>query len=175
MRKVWNFVTTFILVVMIVFIGTIYLPKFIGYEPMVVLSGSMEPTYHTGSLLYVKHADQADIEVGDAITFYIDDNTLVTHRVVDIDEDNSTYSTKGDANKVADNNSVSYGDILGKPVFNIPKLGYLAQKLSGISGKIIYGTVIVVVVILMFMGDVVFSDKKEDQGEIDDDIKEIQD
>lgn len=175
MRKVWNLVTTLILAVMILIIGVIYLPKFIGFEPMVVLSGSMEPTYHTGSLLYIKHVDQTDIEVGDVITFYIDVDTLVTHRVIDIDAENSTYSTKGDANEIADNNAVSYGDILGEPVFNIPKLGYLAQKLSGISGKIIYGTVVVVVLILMFLGDIVFSNKKEDQEEIDDDIKEIQD
>ncbi len=174
MKKVWNFVTTIVLVIMILIIGVIYIPKFVGYEPMVVLSGSMEPTYHTGSLLYVKEVDESDIKVGDAITFYIDDDTLVTHRVVSIDSDNSTYSTKGDANEVADNNAVSYENVLGKPIFNIPQLGYLAQKLSSLSGKIIYGTILIVVLILMFMGDLIFSEKKESEGECDEENKNVQ-
>ena len=36
------------------------------------------------------------------ITFYLDDNTLVTHRVVEIDKKNQTYTTKGDANEKED-------------------------------------------------------------------------
>ena len=54
MKKVWNFVTTAILIVLLLGIAIMYIPKIFGIQPMIVLSGSMEPTYHVGSLLYKK-------------------------------------------------------------------------------------------------------------------------
>lgn len=164
LKKIWNFVTTIILVVMLLLIAVIFVPKFFGIEPMIVLSGSMEPTYHVGSLLYVKE-DTSDIKVGDAITFYVDEDTLVTHRVVSINEADKTYTTQGDANQVSDANAVRWSDVLGKPVFDIPWLGYLADKLSSTSGKIIYITVIVVVTILMFMGDLIGEHENEKENQ----------
>ena len=45
----------------------------------------MEPTYHVGSLLYVKKIAPEAVQVGDPITFVLDENlTVVTHRVVEI-------------------------------------------------------------------------------------------
>ena len=164
MKKVWNFVTTVVLVVLLAFIAIMYVPKIFGIEPMIVLSGSMEPTYHVGSLLYVKEADTDKVEVGDPITFYLDESTLVKHRVVDIDEKNRTYTTKGDANNAEDGTPVSFDQVLGIPVFNIPQAGYLADKVSQTSGKIIYIVVIIVDLILMFMGDLIWSDEKEKDG-----------
>lgn len=115
MKKVWNFVTTAILIVLLLGIAIMYIPKIFGIQPMIVLSGSMEPTYHVGSLLYIKNADANEIAVGDPITFYLDDNTLVTHRVVEIDKKNQTYTTKGDANEKEDGSPVSFDKVLGKP------------------------------------------------------------
>ena len=82
MKKVWNFTTTAVLIVLLAFIAIMYVPKLVGIEPMIVLSGSMEPAYSVGSLLYVRHMDASSIKAGDPVTFYLDDNTLVTHRVV---------------------------------------------------------------------------------------------
>lgn len=164
MKKVWNFVTTTVLVIMLLVIAVMFVPKFFGIQPMIVLSGSMEPTYHVGSLLYVKD-NTDDIKVGDAITFYVDEDTLVTHRVIGVDEENETYTTQGDANAIADGSAVSKSNVVGVPIFNIPKLGYLADKLSATSGKIIYITIIVVVTILMFMGDLIWSGNAEDSKE----------
>lgn len=166
-KKIWDFVTTTALVVMILLVGVIYVPKFFGVNPMIVLSGSMEPTYHVGSLLYVQNIEPEKVKVDDPITFYIDETTLVTHRVVDIDKEARTYTTKGDNNDIVDGSPVSFDNIMGKAVFNIPKLGYLADKLSAPAGKILYGTVAVVLIILIFMGDVLFSskDKKEEKIE----------
>ena len=58
-----------------------------GLKTYKVLSGSMEPEYHVGSVVYVEKSSIDDIEVGDVITFYINDNTVVTHRVIDKDND----------------------------------------------------------------------------------------
>ena len=165
MKKVWNFVTTAILIVLLLGIAIMYIPKIFGIQPMIVLSGSMEPTYHVGSLLYIKNADANEIAVGDPITFYLDDNTLVTHRVVEIDKKNQTYTTKGDANEKEDGSPVSFDKVLGKPVFNIPQLGYLADKISQTSGKIIYVVAIIVDVILMYMGDLIWSTEQSKNEE----------
>ena len=156
MKKVWNVITTVLLVLMIAVAAVIYVPKLLGVEPMIVLSGSMEPTYHVGSLLYVKDVDPETIEVGDAITFQLGDS-VVTHRVIEINDTDRTFTTQGDANNVADGAPVGFDQVIGRPVFNIPLLGYLANKLSSTTGKIIYITAIVVVLILMYMGDVIWS------------------
>lgn len=165
MKKVWNFVTTAILILMLAFIAVMYVPKFFGVEPMIVLSGSMEPAYPVGSLLYIRHTDSSDIQKGDAITFYLDEDTLVTHRVVDVDKENKVYTTKGDANNTEDGGKVSFDQVRGKPVYCIPKAGYLADKVSQPTGKILYIVAIVVDVILMFMGDLIWSEKEKDVSE----------
>ena len=173
MRKVWNFVTTTALIALLAVVAAIYVPKFVGINPLIVLSGSMEPTYHVGSLLYVKDADTDEIKVGDAITFYLDDNeTLVTHRVIEVDENNKAFKTQGDANEVEDGNAVPAENVLGVPVFNIPKLGFVADKISKTSGKIIYVTVIVAVLILMLMGDVIWSDDKKAKETENEDVNQ---
>lgn len=166
-KKIWNFITTAILIVMLILVACLYIPKFFGISPLIVLSGSMEPEYPIGSLLYVNQHNLDDIKIGDAITFYIDESTLVTHRVVGIDESSCTYITKGDANEVNDGSPVSFDDVLGVPIMNIPKLGGVADWLSHKSGKIIYVTAIIVVTILMFMGDIIWSDDNEKENEND--------
>ena len=54
MKKVWNFVTTAILIVLLLGIAIMYIPKIFGIQPMIVLSGSMEPTYHGIASIYKK-------------------------------------------------------------------------------------------------------------------------
>lgn len=74
--------------------------RLVGLNTYVVLSGSMEPTYHTGSLLYVKSVDPQDLRVGDPITFMLNEDTVATHRIIEIlpDEEDSSvlrFRTQG--------------------------------------------------------------------------------
>ena len=50
MRKVFSIITSIILLILILIIGILFVPKLFGIQPMVVVSGSMEPTYKIGSL-----------------------------------------------------------------------------------------------------------------------------
>ena len=77
-------------------------PMIAGYKPVVVLSGSMEPTYHVGSVIYYKHTAFANIQVGDTITFRAGTDGMVTHRVTSKSELSRTFTTKGDANPSED-------------------------------------------------------------------------
>lgn len=158
MRKLWNFITTSILISMLILIVLLFLPRLFQIQPLVVLSGSMEPNYQAGSLLYIKKVPASQIEVGDTITFKLGQHNLATHRVVSIHKKEQTFTTKGDANENADAADIPFEDLVGKPVLHIPKLGYLAKELSSVSGKIIYITVILAVIMLMFLSDMIWSE-----------------
>ncbi len=89
-----------------------------------VLSGSMEPKIHTGSIVVVIPAK--NYKIGDVITFFEKDKEItVTHRIKDIRkiDGQDVFITKGDANETEDNYPVAKNDVIGKVVFSIPLLG----------------------------------------------------
>lgn len=112
--------------------------RVIGLTPYTVLSGSMEPTYRVGSLIYVREIDASDIEVGTPITFTVSGGAMVaTHRVHELTviDGETQYITKGDANDVVDP-PVRYENVIGSPVFSIPYLGYFSSWLQSGAGVI---------------------------------------
>ena len=76
------------------------IPMIFKYTPVVVLSGSMEPTFKVGSVIYYKPIPLEQLKAGDVITFEMKQGTLVSHRIVSID--GNLIETKGDANEIAD-------------------------------------------------------------------------
>ena len=92
-------------------------PMVAGYSALVVLSGSMEPTIMTGEVIVI-HA-QENYEIKDILT-YRDSGVLVTHRIVD--ETETTYTTRGDANNT-DDPPIKKSQAVGKTIFHIPYLG----------------------------------------------------
>lgn len=103
------------------------LPMLFGYKPLVVLSGSMEPTYKVGAIIYYESFDE--IKKDDVIVFSNSDDSFVTHRVVELKDDK--YVTKGDANESVDAELVEVHNIKGKAIkFNIPYLGYYVQYVN---------------------------------------------
>jgi signal peptidase I len=90
----------------------------------VVSSGSMEPAIKTGSLVYV--SPQTNYQLRDIVTFYPSDSkkTTVTHRIVAIN--NGYIKTAGDANNQAETSLTPTSQIVGKVIFSIPLIGYLA-------------------------------------------------
>ena len=86
LRKLWSVITTLLVAVMVILAVLLVGVRVVGLTPYAVLSGSMEPTYHVGALIYVKDVDPADITVGMPITFIVNEDLLLaTHRVVDIE------------------------------------------------------------------------------------------
>ncbi|MEG0328864.1 MAG: signal peptidase I [Longicatena sp.] len=162
-KKIMNVITSLLMVVMVLFVCIFFAPKLFGIKPLAVLSGSMEPAYHVGSLVFVKETKPADIKVGDAITFKIGTgDTVVTHRVIEIDKENNAFKTKGDNNNVADGGSVAYNNVMGKAFsFSIPLLGYLAVYMSSKAGLIVIVSVIVGIVVLSYLPDLLNKNKKK--------------
>jgi len=115
----WTIVAIF--TVIIVFFSYGYL----GVEPTVIYSGSMRPEFDVGDMVIVDDIKIQDIKENDVIQF-IRDNATVLHRVIDIYEENggSYFIVKGDANDKPDSEPVFEGQITGKAIFTIPKIGW---------------------------------------------------
>lgn len=117
--------------------------RFCGFTPYAVVSGSMEPTYKTGSIVFVKDIPVKNIQTGDTISFVLDEDlTVATHRVISISDNGEYFYTKGDANKTADPSPVYYKNIIGKVSFSIPLLGYFSIWATSIYGQIFFGCLI---------------------------------
>lgn len=103
-------------------------PQIFGYQLKTVLSGSMEPTFQTGSIIAVKPVqDPSTIKVNDIITFTQQDESLVTHRVIDVIQngDYLMFQTKGDHNESPDSQLVLAENVRAIYTgFTIPFVGY---------------------------------------------------
>lgn len=168
LKKIWNTVTTILVAVVVMAAVMLVGARLIGLQVFTVLSGSMEPTYHTGSLIYVKDSEPFTLEAGDVITFMLDENTVATHRITEVvpDETNSSvvrFRTKGDANDAEDGSLVHYKNVIGTPVFTIPYMGYVANYIQNPPGMYIAITGAIVLVILMFLPDMLRAAEKADE------------
>lgn len=84
-KKIWNFINTLLVVAVVLLAIALVGVRLVGLTPYAVLSGSMEPTYHVGALIYVKDIAPEEVEVGTPLTFIVNEELLIaTHRVVDI-------------------------------------------------------------------------------------------
>ena len=167
-RKIWNIFTTVIVIIVVLFALLLVGARLVGLQVFTVLSGSMEPEYPTGSLIYVKSVDPHDIEVRDVITFMLDKNTVATHRVIEIIPDETyptvvRFRTMGDANDVEDGSLVHMNNVLGTPILTIPKLGYVANYIQNPPGMYIAISVGAILILLVFLPDIFFDDKGKDK------------
>ena len=167
LKKLWSVLSTLIVIAVVALAILLAGVRVVGLTPYVVLSGSMEPTYHTGSLIYDKKVDPFTLKEGDVITFMVSEDTLATHRIVGVvpDEDEPgtiRFRTKGDANDAEDGTLVHYKNVVGTPVFTIPYLGYFSNWITHAPGKYIAITAAVVFLILLFLPDML---KKADEAD----------
>lgn len=166
-KKVWDGVTSLLVVVAVILAFALVGVRLIGWDVYTVLSGSMEPTYETGSLIYVKDVDHQNLAEGDPITYLIDEDTVVTHRIVEVvpDEEDASiirYKTKGDANNAADGSLVHYENVLGKPIFTIPKLGYFADYIQHPPGMYVAIAAGAVLILLVFVPDLLDEEEENE-------------
>ena len=165
-KKIWNVISGILVAVVVVLAIALVGVRLVGLNPFVVLSGSMEPEYHVGSLIYVKDVDYKTLQAGDDITYLIDEDTVVTHRIIEVlvDEEDPTvirYFTQGIANDVPDAVSVHYKNIIGKPVFTIPYLGYVSNYIQNPPGMYVAMAAAAILILLVFLPDLFEDDKKK--------------
>jgi len=112
----------------------------LGLTPLIVLSGSMEPTVTTGSLLVTQKTPATELKRGDVVTVPRRDRTLVTHRIVQITlrGDTATLRLKGDANDAIDPEAYQVKQA-GKKLIAIPFAGRVAAWASSGLGLFLLG------------------------------------
>ena len=157
LKLITNILSALVYVCIIGFLA-IAAPLVMGYHPVVVLSGSMEPTYHVGSVIYYKATPFEQINVGDPITFVgAEGGAMVTHRVIEKDESARAFGTEGDANGSRDPGMVPYTNVVGKASkISIPYGGYFVNY-----GK--QPIVIGIMVLILLAGTVVDHLAKDDK------------
>ena len=146
MKKVWLTLVNIISIGII--IGAIFIlflvimtapgkvPQIGGYTVLRVVTGSMAPTLETDTLIVVRKTEPAEVKEGDIISFYSSDPALEgavnTHRVLSIREEDGIYyyTTKGDANNVADSYEASSVYLIGTVCFSSYVMGKLARLLA---------------------------------------------
>lgn len=144
--------STVVIACLVVFAIALAGVRVAGLTPYAVLSGSMEPAYRVGDLVYVAHSDPQTIQVGDTIAF-VSDSALqtITHRVAAVQADGSSFTTKGDANDSVDGAPVAAENVLGKVVFSLPKLGYVSAFLTSEAGRWVGVAVVLALVLVLFV------------------------
>ncbi len=116
-----------------------------GRVQLVVVSGnSMEPTYHSKDLLYVR-IDRS-IEVGEPAVYRMPNasgtkDVMIVHRIVAQDPDGK-YLLRGDNRSSNDAQPVSPDDIIGVPVFNLGPLPTRLLAAIPLYGTLLFGVCI---------------------------------
>ncbi|XP_076249696.1 signal peptidase complex catalytic subunit SEC11 homolog C twr [Calliopsis andreniformis] len=103
---------------------------------VVVLSGSMEPAFHRGDLLFLTNYQDEPVRVGEIIVFKVEGRVIpIVHRVIKVhekgDQNNTVkFLTKGDNNSVDDRGLYVQGqlwltqkDVVGKARGFLPYVG----------------------------------------------------
>lgn len=103
------------------------LPHLLGLTIAVIRDDAMQSTYPNGSLVFVRQQAVKEINVGEIITYYVDQGEeVMTRRVVAKDADAEVFYTKGDKLAQSEEGKVTKRNLLGQPVFHLPYLGFLA-------------------------------------------------
>lgn len=99
------------------------LTKFFGFSILMVESGSMMPNLKIEEAILIK--EQKEYDIGDCITYRIENKYLTTHRIVNKTEEG--YQTKGDNNNTEDEKIVKKEQIQGKVIYHSEALGYFIK------------------------------------------------
>ena len=150
-RKTFKIITNTVMFLLIIF-GILLVFSFVpfpgNYRVYTVMSGSMEPTIHTGSLIFVK--PQGNYGVGDIVTrTTVDPKVTITHRIVsnNFESGQVAFTTKGDANNAPDSETIGQDKIIGREFFAVPYIGYpigYARTLPGMILLVIIPATIII-------------------------------
>ena len=121
-------------------------PSFFGIKTFNIVSGSMKPVIDINDIVIVKEVvDESELKPGNIISFRLN-NEIITHRILKIEKENdrNIYITKGDNNEVEDVEKLEFGQIEGKQIGIIPKIGMV---LNFLKNKIVFAVILVILIV----------------------------
>ena len=163
LKIICNILSSILIFLLAVMAGVMILPTILGYKSLAVLSGSMEPVYPVGCIVYAKEVDPNQLQVGDVISYSIGQETLVTHRMHEIMAGEGYLITKGDANDSADINPVLFSAVMGKVNFHLPYLGYVSIYAKTPLGIIVVCGILIIMILLIFIPEIFSSDDEKEE------------
>ncbi len=143
-------------------------PDIFGYKILQVMSGSMSGEFETGDTILIKEIkDESDLKIGDVITYQVTENTLVTHRIINITKFGETleYTTKGDANNTEDNEKILFSDIEGKYVKKLRLISKLISFMQKTYGMIITFTIPILLIMCTINNEKIKEERKNKRRE----------
>lgn len=149
-----------------------------GFKAYKVESNSMEPELKTGDVIIIKkYQNFKDLQAGEVVTFR-NKGEVITHRIVEIDEEDQEVTTKGDKNQINDKDKITFEMLEGRMVLKLPGFGGILEKTQ----NIIYIILIFIMIITLYLRNKRIArkkivrrikKKKEDKrNEIEEDNKE---
>ena len=153
------------------------IPGVFGMRPVIVLSGSMEPEFMSGDLIFIQDGDVEQLKEGDII-WYMEDGAAVTHRIEAVTEENGAvrYTTRGDANNTDDQKQVEQSQIQGI---------YKGRKISGAGDAVMFmqsttGMILFIVcpIVLLILWDIIYrrkidKEEREERGRLEKELEEL--
>ena len=157
-KKIFNVISTVILVVLIALVVFIFVTRMTGNTPTVfgyhvyrVQTDSMVPTLNVGDVILVRDASAENIREGDIITYRVLEGDLagqtITHRVYQPPEERGgTYYfvTKGDKEGAVPDQEISYDQVEGKYVRTLPWIDKMYTFFLSPTGLITFVGLIIV-------------------------------
>ena len=149
--RLFKFFIRITLLLFILFAVFVFTMSVLGYEPAVIISGSMRPKMPIGTICFIdKKYPFKNYRVGDIIV-YISKNKKVVHRIVE--KNDHGYRTKGDANINVDVALITEEIYYGKCVFYIPYIGLIVMTFQSFNGKVLLLGSLVLILTTYFMLD----------------------
>lgn len=124
-KKITTVYAVSIFLLFLLSILTIVIPKIMDVMPYVISDSEMAPEYNQGGLVFVKDVTEP-IHVGDTITYYENQGKAIkTRRVLAVDHNIDGYFVKGDNSDKAEMGLVHERNLIGRPHFYLPYIGFL--------------------------------------------------
>lgn len=143
-----NCLATFVVVLGIGLSAIALVPSFFGFRPVIVASGSMEPSLQVADVVLTKPLHGQQVPVGSIIDYRLVDaeHTTRIHRVVELTD--AGYRTQGDANPSWDSDIVAPDRIEGVALYLVPFIGHPRVWLE----QAAWGKVLVLACVLIASG-----------------------
>lgn len=108
----------------------------LGFQLYAIQGGSMGQALPVGSVAMAQPVDPTTLAPGDIVAFESPLGRVITHRVVEVEEEG--FRTRGDANEEADASLVPASRVVGKVRLAIPFLGYFAHSVRTPLGYVFF-------------------------------------
>lgn len=161
LQKVCNAIVLVVLLGSLAIIAVLGIPILSGKQLYAVETASMEPAYPVGSIVVVEPVDAEAVLPGDVITFELAGfESLITHRVMELDPVQREFYTKGDNNGNMDFYPVPFDSVVGRVQYGIPMLGRVVSLIRTPAGILTLLWCLLLIIALLFLPELVRRAKK---------------